>query len=809
MHWPANKEDATTKCIGGQVFGITSAEKVRQLKLDADSHSFARAVTVIERVIVWLNHDGSSVFKDNKHTAAPAVEAATTYAPGTTVAPSHVHSADDNSGLTTHYTAPGMVSLLEGAAKSSTNAEAKHALSKAAQLLEGSTSVGRAAADVIRLLEQILGDMQSSKAKIDQYKTTSQDEANSQIDNLVKQIKNLKTERETGMLHKARLTDSMAGYTVDVGTKASEIASEKASWALKYDQRELNSQKCIDFMSYFDAETQTNTEELLILKKTIDIIKHITCEATSAPTAFPTTFPTTSPTVLTNSPTAYPTRSPTAAPTGAPTANPTNGNACGMGDYKFMAKVFKNPERFAVPAYADGVKYNIAAGMIAGECKTLETSHTNVEGAVQTIKHQYRCCGSTGSLYGAVSQSGNSAAKDLCVDGENGDHCGLFGANMFLDGSTDPSGTITTAQTTRPTTAPTAFPTRAPSTAPTANPTKAPTSIPTAFPTGAPTDYPTALDHASSSLQGSSAYGKGIYNITERANSTEVSDMTGPTALLPIATTIVNTLLPVKKAIAIVDSLLPKKAPPSSDAATTFPTAAPTAAPIAVVPPGTYSEGAIVHTNKPYSLGWDYSASFSSDSNGWLTVDPTTGAMTQGQYGAWGFTTAAIEAMVGGSINSEWSLKIPFEWDSLGDNYIGISINCPTTNWGPDHAGQEGTGFRSFVVQTWPTGSPNFQNHEAKAGTWQHVATGKPTSSRENMRADFFATLSPRNLLLTRTADKGFKIDIVDSAGTSMFGAGGVELTSSHAGFDIGKNRLPFCIYNNAAVSTYSTPVVV
>ena len=67
MHWPANKEDATTKCIGGQVFGITSAEKVRQLKLDADSHSFARAVTVIERVIVWLNHDGSSVFKDNKH----------------------------------------------------------------------------------------------------------------------------------------------------------------------------------------------------------------------------------------------------------------------------------------------------------------------------------------------------------------------------------------------------------------------------------------------------------------------------------------------------------------------------------------------------------------------------------------------------------------------------------------------------------------------------------------------------------------------------------------------------------------------
>jgi hypothetical protein len=304
-----------------------------------------------------------------------------------------------------------MVSLLESAAKSSTNTQAKQALSKAAQLLEGGTSAVRGAEKVIQLLEQILGDMESSKAKIETYKTTSQNEADAQITNLVAQIENHKRERSTGLLHKARLTDSQAGFSTDVSTKQSEIDAEKTQWALKYDQHELNSDKCIKFMSFFDDETQTNTAELLILKKTIGIIKHITCEATSQPTAFPTAFPTTSPTVLTDLPTAYPTRAPTSVPTGAPTAQPTAGNDCISGDYKFMSKVFANPERFAVPAYADGVLYVIDSTMTAGECKTIEPSHTNVEGTVQTIKHQYKCCGDTGNLYGAISQSDNSDAQ--------------------------------------------------------------------------------------------------------------------------------------------------------------------------------------------------------------------------------------------------------------------------------------------------------------------------------------------------------------------------------------------------------------
>jgi hypothetical protein len=195
---------------------------------------------------------------------------------------------------------------------------------------------------------------------------------------------------------------------------------------------------------------------------------------------------------------------------------------CISGDWKFMQKVFANPERFSVPAYTDGVVYNIASTMTAGECKTIETSHTNVEGAVQTITHQYKCCGTSGGIYGSIS---SDAGINICADSGNSDDCGLFGANMFHSNITDPSGTVITGQTTAPTAAPTAFPTRAPTTAPTAYPSKSPTAMPTGHPTEAPTDYPTALAHADDALQIASAYNKGIYNLTERANSTEVGEI--------------------------------------------------------------------------------------------------------------------------------------------------------------------------------------------------------------------------------------------------------------------------------------------
>jgi len=198
IDWPATEDEATAQCKGGQVFHITTEETVRQTKLTADSHSFGRTIEVIERVIAWLDGtaDDQGIFKSNLHTDAPTVGAGvTTYAPGTTVAPSHDGVAS-TTGLDAHWAgSTAMVSLLEGAAKSSTNTQAKQALAKAAQLLEGGSAAVRGAAAVIRLLKQILGDMQSSKAKIETYKTTSQAEADAQIINLVAQITNLKTER--------------------------------------------------------------------------------------------------------------------------------------------------------------------------------------------------------------------------------------------------------------------------------------------------------------------------------------------------------------------------------------------------------------------------------------------------------------------------------------------------------------------------------------------------------------------------------------------------------------------------------------
>ena len=185
--------------------------------------------------------------------------------------------------------------------------------------------------------------------------------------------------------------------------------------------------------AYFDTETKTNTGELLILKKTIDIVKHISCAGTSAPTAFPTAFPTTSPTALSNTPTSFPTRAPTAVPTGAPTANPTAALSCTSGTWMFMSKVFANPDRFGVPAYADGVVYNIPTTMGPDTCAKIETSHSNVgsEGVIQTIMHQYKCCGNSGSMYGSISYDDGTTTADanqLCESAD--DHCDLFGANM-------------------------------------------------------------------------------------------------------------------------------------------------------------------------------------------------------------------------------------------------------------------------------------------------------------------------------------------------------------------------------------------
>jgi hypothetical protein len=480
--WPSTLAEAvatgTHPCVGGSVTAVIEEEASRQATLKADAASFSSMVPVIKRVIAWLDNEGSSLFKLNLHTDAPTIEDATTNAPGVTAGP----SVPTNT----------MVSLLEGVAKSTTNTNTKLALSKAVKLIEGAKR--GTGTQVIALLQQILSDMESSNTKVLAYALKSQQDSEDQISNSLAELSNKKKDRDIQMLHKAQLMDSISTYMGIIKTKDQSIQEQKEQWVIHYKDRQINAGKCISYMKYFDAETQTNTKELLVLKKTIDIIKHIGCGTTSAPTTFPTSFPTTSPTKATLTPTAFPTRAPTANPTNYPTLAPTTGHPCTKGAWKFQQKVYQAGAQYAIPPYTDGTEFAIDTDMSPGTCITHFSNRTNVEGAEQQVEHQYKCCGNNGLIYGAISEDSMATSKQLCA-ADAADHCGLFGGNMYKGAnSTDPTwNTIVTGLTLAPTTDPTAFPTRSPTVSPTAFPTKAPTSLPTAAPTKAPTDSPTAL----------------------------------------------------------------------------------------------------------------------------------------------------------------------------------------------------------------------------------------------------------------------------------------------------------------------------
>jgi len=108
--------DAKSLCVSGQIPRIVASTQLRSEKLVRDGHHMNRAVTVIQRVINWLQTSGgTSIFATSStHDTAPAVLNATTTAPGATVAPSH-DGLSSTTGLDSHWT--GMVSLLESAQK--------------------------------------------------------------------------------------------------------------------------------------------------------------------------------------------------------------------------------------------------------------------------------------------------------------------------------------------------------------------------------------------------------------------------------------------------------------------------------------------------------------------------------------------------------------------------------------------------------------------------------------------------------------------------------------------------------------------
>jgi hypothetical protein len=382
-----------------------------------------------------------------------------------------------------------MTALLESAHSEAGNAGAVSALEKATQLVQGSTA-GRSGTHVLALLDTLIADFTASKDKKVTYaasliteKVTHLTSFKDQISANVALYTTALTQELAHQARQAVLQGEISGDTVVIDAK-------KALWIAAFNDRENNAQKCVDFMHFFDGEILINTEELLVLKKTIDIIKHIDCLGTTdTPTAAPTTFPTLAPTDVVAAAAAATSVVATDTPTAFPTAAPTAASNCLSGHYRFKAVVFTDPARYGVPAYTDGVKYNIDSDMTPGSCQTIATSHTNVDGAVQVISHQYKCCGNSGSMYGSISYDDATTTADanqLCESAD--DHCDLFGANMDWVDATSATGAGTEVkhddgryniheEADGTTTEPTAFPTAYPTPQPTSYPTEpAPTT---------------------------------------------------------------------------------------------------------------------------------------------------------------------------------------------------------------------------------------------------------------------------------------------------------------------------------------------
>mgnify|MGYP006133791241 FL=1 len=242
------------------------------------------------------------------------------------------------------------------------------------------------------------------------------------------------------------------------------------------------------------------------------------------------------------------------------------------------------------------------------------------------------------------------------------------------------------------------------------------------------------------------------------------------------------------------------------------------------------SENIKITSDDRYSSG-EFAKSFTP--GGFLTVDASSGEMTQEEFGTWGFTTAAIERLIGQSVNEgEWQVTLPYRIEDVGEGYLAMGFNCPTSFWNNrDYGGAVAP--RSFLIQKWENanvqrGVPNFQVHGSGL-PWAPGQVWKKVSDSTIMDKEFEALPAPgdglftagvqRNIVITRTANMGFKVDWVDAAsGVSVLFAGGLETTGFNGRFNpdaesfssdrsdvvIDEGNLPFCFQNKQSTSIFS-----
>jgi hypothetical protein len=382
---PASLSDAKSDCLSGHIREVSDREANRADKLHNDIQAIQRAVDIIMQVSTWLKSNGSELFSDRATTSSPSVD---TYS--------------------------GAVALLEKAGSSEGNTEAKEAFAKVTSLVEsthaagagdsdGGAHGGSAATQVIALIQEILNKLRASKAQTFAYEQQMVKDEAVQVSVLYKDMHSVWTQYLADLTSLAGIQLQATNY--EDPRDDTMLDGYKGEWVDLWNLREQNSRKCMQFMTYYDSETLTNTGELLILKKAIDIIKNIGC----GPNHLQTTSPTTAFVV------------PTLAPTPAPTPR------CLNSEDSAQTALFGGVEGHSGElACVWSVAQSAAAGMTKRECQThcLQTKFNSTTSMQQCLAMRWadtsggcqitqtRNC----DLYAETLAAGESIVSRDCFD---------------------------------------------------------------------------------------------------------------------------------------------------------------------------------------------------------------------------------------------------------------------------------------------------------------------------------------------------------------------------------------------------------
>lgn len=283
---------------------------------------------------------------------------------------------------------------------------------------------------IIDLIKQIRAKLVKSQVDIRSYaskmRTGCATTAKEQLDLFNIAVKKYEERRTETATQYANIQTAIGASSTAETNRGEAQVKRNANLRL----REMNSEKCMNYLNFFDNEIIMRTHELMVLKKAMEIIQTMACHksGTVAPTAYPTQIP----------PTAQPTRTPTAYPTSVPTFTPT---------------AFPTTQPTDAPT-------NVAATPAPTAFPTQEPTHTAYPTWAPT----------------AVPTNDPTAVP-------------TFSPTAYP--TAFPTVSPTVKATASPTDEPTAFPTPAPTAYPSAYPTQAPTAYPTSQPTTTPTPAPT------------------------------------------------------------------------------------------------------------------------------------------------------------------------------------------------------------------------------------------------------------------------------------------------------------------------------